>query len=222
MGVDFAHHPLYISYEMLQLLPTILIQMEGSEDLNKEVFGIDNKVVGLAGELDSEYPFDVILAVPPNHYMAYSPSKDAYMARFFMVDPPSGGSFLGANALMGHDVLFDATNNRIGWAESGCDYAHLLEDAGFGSQAKRPAHPQEGDEETVTEPSKGALGSFVMLAGIVITFMYVRQDQISETTGRLRRYAGTSDYQPVLSADYPITRNVELGRVHAPYHDSLH
>ena len=33
-----------------------------------------------------------------------------------------GGGVIGANILVGHDVAFDLDNNRLGFAESRCDY----------------------------------------------------------------------------------------------------
>ena len=38
---------------------------------------------------------------------------------------------MGANAMMGHDVLFDAEKDRIGWAESTCDYNELITESGY-------------------------------------------------------------------------------------------
>lgn len=42
------------------------------------------------------------------------------------------GSVLGANFLMGHDVHFDPSNNRLGFAESDCSYSDIVGDDEMG------------------------------------------------------------------------------------------
>jgi len=148
----------------LQQLPTILLQFEGSQELNE---GVDaSQAVNLAHEIDPEHPFDIIIAIPPEHYMEYVPTKDAYMARFYMSEAPRGTSVIGANTMTGHDILFDAKNRRIGWAESHCDYSQLLRNAGFdpdGNDDQRPVAPpdsgpitpQSGSTESSTTYTSG-------------------------------------------------------------------
>jgi hypothetical protein len=58
----------------------------------------------------------------------------------FYTDSPSG-SVIGANAMMGHDVFFDLDNNRIGWAESTCDYHELVSNGGFVDANKEKSTP---------------------------------------------------------------------------------
>jgi hypothetical protein len=71
--------------DTLEALPTILIQIAGDKDHNKDLHG-EEYVTGLAGEngLDSEHPYDVILAMPPSHYMEYDHKKSKYIARFYV------------------------------------------------------------------------------------------------------------------------------------------
>jgi len=87
-----------------------------------------NNISTLAGNFDPDNPLDVIVAVPPSHYME-STSDGQYVNRIY--DTEEDGSVLGANVMMGHDVLFDAGNKRIGWAESACDYIGLASKNGY-------------------------------------------------------------------------------------------
>jgi hypothetical protein len=105
-GMPFGHDKVKLTEEELHALPTILFQLNGDENMNKQVAeangGDPNKVPGLAGTtLDPEHPYDVILAVPASHYM--EGEKGIYVNRFY--DTEGGGSVLGANSIMGHDVL---------------------------------------------------------------------------------------------------------------------
>jgi hypothetical protein len=61
--------------------------------------------------------------------MEYDDKVKKYVARFYTDE--GGGSVLGANAMMGHDVYFDLDDKRIGWAESDCDYHELISNGGF-------------------------------------------------------------------------------------------
>lgn len=133
VGWEYTNQPTALTYEEMIKLPVIVIQFQGSQDLNDEV-GDPNQVPNLAGELDGENPYDVVIAVPPHHYMEQDGdgSSGTYTPRFYMEEPLWGGSTIGANLIMGHDVLFDMKNRRIGWAESNCNYEHLVEAAGYG------------------------------------------------------------------------------------------
>ena len=74
----------------------------------------------MAGDIDPSAPLDVILAIPATHYMEYSPSKGTYTPRIYFTE--SKGGVIGANAMQGHNVLFDWENKRVGIAESSCEY----------------------------------------------------------------------------------------------------
>ena len=119
-GKDYSHTAVKLTHEELEAMPTILFQLVTEEDANNHLDNDADQVVGLAGSLDPDHPRDVIVAVPPSHYMEYDEEDGKYTSRFYVTE--SGGSVLGANAIMGHDVLFDIDNDRIGWAESHCDY----------------------------------------------------------------------------------------------------
>jgi hypothetical protein len=77
----------------------------------------------LVGALDDQNPRDIIVAIPPEHYFEVN-GIHSYRSRFY-VDERGGISILGANILMGHDVLFDIDRSRIGFAESTCNYTAL-------------------------------------------------------------------------------------------------
>jgi hypothetical protein len=116
-----------LTADQLHALPTILFQLQADPNEN---FGKDPMTTpGLAGALDPLHPTDVIVALPPSHYMEYDPDKKKYTSRFYVTE--NGGSVMGGNTMMGHDVLFDADKNRIGWAESDCDYTSLVTQNGY-------------------------------------------------------------------------------------------
>lgn len=124
-GISHSDRPITLSEEDVASLPTILIQLYGETNSDDEI----EKKPGLVGRvMDPENPYDVILAIPPSHYMEYNPRTDQYTFRFYL---DNGPSFLGANAMMGHDVLFDVANQRIGWAESSCDYTAKVQAEGY-------------------------------------------------------------------------------------------
>jgi hypothetical protein len=135
---QYSNSMRYISYDEMIQLPTIIIQFQGSESLNQEV-GDPMMVPNLAGSLDPDHPNDVVVAIPPQHYMERASDGSAsYTPRFYMLESARAGSTIGANMLMGHDVLFDMKNRRIGWAESNCNYEQLVEEAGYGKNDNNP------------------------------------------------------------------------------------
>lgn len=104
-GRPFNHDKLKLSPTDLAELPTILFQISGDEAANRQVAadngGDPNKIVGLAGDMDPNHPFDVILAVPASHYM--EGDNGVYVNRFY--DTESSGNVIGANSMMGHEIL---------------------------------------------------------------------------------------------------------------------
>jgi len=73
-----------------------------------------------ASDIDPTSPQDIILAIPATHYMEFSPSKGTYTPRIYFTE--SRGGVIGANAMQGHNVLFDWENKRVGFAESSCEF----------------------------------------------------------------------------------------------------
>lgn len=143
-GFDYGHSKVKLTQEELDSMPTILFQLAGNEKLNKEVQSKKGgkQVVGLANEVDPEHPLDILIAMPPSHYMEFDADEGVYIARFYL-EEGSGGVF-GANAMMGHDVFFDVTNKEIGWAESSCDYTQLMKEH-YPDFITREAH-DDGEE----------------------------------------------------------------------------
>jgi len=119
IGYDYNADGMKLTEDEVQKLPTILIQLEGIEGSS------DMNTPGLAGNLDPDHPFDILIAIPPAHYVEYDGDNEEYVGRFSVDE--GHGSVLGANTMRGHDVFFDITeNNRIGFALSDCDYRQLI------------------------------------------------------------------------------------------------
>lgn len=145
-GRPYSNTAWSLTHEELLALPTILFQLESSEIANADHDAF--KTTGLAGSLDPKHPNDVLLAFPPSHYMEYDPDTGKYTSRFYATE--RGGSVLGANAMMGHNILFDADKDQIGWSESDCDYHRLVTDAGYDfsiSGNLETAPPQHSETE---------------------------------------------------------------------------
>ena len=124
-GFDYSHSKLKMTKEELEAMPTILFQLQGNEELNRQIQ--NNKagqVVGLANLVDPDHPYDLLIAMPPSHYMEYDPDDDVYIARFYLEE--GSGGVLGANTMQGHDVYFDVEGKKLGWAEASCDYTKLM------------------------------------------------------------------------------------------------
>ena len=148
-GQEFDYEPKTLSEEELMGLPTILVQLKGDVSLNENKFPEPDKVVGLAGSVDPENPHDVILAIPPTHYMEWEPEEDTYVFRLYT--DQEKGSVLGANALMGHDVFFDLSHKRISFAESTCEYTALVQKKGFDFQIEVEEEASLDEEELLEE-----------------------------------------------------------------------
>lgn len=155
-GKAYSYAEMSLTHEELLVLPTILIQLSGDSQMNQQLYPDHDDAPGLAGEMDPANPYDVILAIPATHYMEYNAQRGTYKSRFSVKE--SGGSLLGANAIMGHDVYFDVQHNRIGWAESECDYHGLITNAGFvdtlgGSMTSIKPEIVSSEENTAESPS---------------------------------------------------------------------
>lgn len=128
-GTKYTNRLQKLTQEQVDAMPTILFQLYGDIARNKAVIKGNKStgtVTGLSGVWDHDHPYDVILAVPPSHYFEYDGKNDRYAARFFTNGHSM--SVLGANAIMGHDVLFDGDHGVIGWSESDCDYTKLTKE----------------------------------------------------------------------------------------------
>lgn len=142
IGAKYDNNPRYLTPEEANSLPTILVVIHGHEPSNRHIKSGD--VVGLARshvEMFNQLPTtqdnssntlisenDVVVAIPPNHYMEESilhPGR--YAARFYFTERTGAQPILGSNFILGHNVHFDNHANRIGFAESHCDYSNYLE-----------------------------------------------------------------------------------------------
>lgn len=147
-GYAYNENGMTLSDEQVNKLPTILIQLEG-------ISSNEPGTPGLAETIDSANPKDILIAIPPSHYIEYNTEKGQYVGRVFMTE--SYGTVLGANFMRGHDVFFDIVNNqRIGFATSDCDYT-----AFSGSnlpQKDQVSEPSNNDNNDVVAnmPSKGS------------------------------------------------------------------
>ncbi len=122
-GMGWTHDKLTLSPEEVHKLPTLLLQFAGDIPMNKEVAqkygrGDPNNIPGLAGDLDKNYPYDVIVAIPASHYME-AMSDGSVTNRLYATE--TDGSVLGANSLIGHDVLVS-----IFYFTSFCLYESLI------------------------------------------------------------------------------------------------
>ena len=133
-GASYSSYAKVMSEEERDALPTILFQLVGDEDYNDAVVASRNAsiasgVIGLAGELDPAHPLDVIVAMPASHYIELEPGEESrYMGTISTSTKSEQGSVLGSNFMRGHDTLFNIDDQRLGWAESLCDYTDILED----------------------------------------------------------------------------------------------
>jgi len=110
-----------ITNEQFNALPTILLQIEG-QNKNSNITGAEES---LATTLDATSPNSILVAIPPAHYLELVKQEgDTYFYASllnFNINTQRN-AILGANFMMGYDILFDITNQRLGFAESNCDY----------------------------------------------------------------------------------------------------
>ena len=132
-GETYTHASMRLSPEKLRSLPTVLIQCQAySSDQDPSIEAFDG-ITGYAGRLDPSSPKDLLIAIPATSYMEYSPRSQRYTSRLFLTE--TDGGVLGANAMQGHNVLFDWHHGRVGFAESSCTYdktdAPWIQDHGY-------------------------------------------------------------------------------------------
>ena len=134
-GGEYANGgvPVSIVESELSRLPTIVFQLvPHNGGVGDEVRTDDpREVPGLAGNIDVSTPNDVMLAIPPGHYMRKSSESGGsddgtYTPGIYLDADVSVGNVLGANAMAGHDFMFDAEHDRIGISESDCAYSRLV------------------------------------------------------------------------------------------------
>ena len=130
-GRTFTNNAFTLSEEGLKALPTIVFQLKGAVD-NESL--LQDPYAALVGGrqqqqgvvVDAKNPHDILVAMPSSHYMEYSMQHDVFKIRIYLNE--LHGGVLGANFMLGHDILFDVENNRLGFAESDCDYDRVMND----------------------------------------------------------------------------------------------
>jgi len=124
-SATYTNSKVKLSLEEMQNLPTILMIFKGHHSSASSSFIGSVRSHEQIVNVDS--PENVIVAVPPEHYMEESrrePGK--YIPRFYFTERYGAQSVLGSNFIMGHEVLFDVGGGRIGFSESHCDYDRYM------------------------------------------------------------------------------------------------
>jgi hypothetical protein len=141
---EYTHSGIILSDAQLRRLPTILVQCRAFDYRPDPSLGSPMDVIGFAGSLDPSSPNDLLIAIPAINYMEYSPTTNLYTSRLYFTE--TQGGVLGANAMQGHNVVFDWENGRVGFAESSCEYedkhsAELLFDLDLDEEEKEKDNP---------------------------------------------------------------------------------
>jgi len=111
VGVAYDPNGITMSEADLEALPTLFLQLQPH---NNNQGGTRFDIPGFAGHLDQENHYDIILAIPAEHYFIYN--HDTAVAAP-TIQFSESISTIGAAALQGHELAFDLENNRIGFAE---------------------------------------------------------------------------------------------------------
>ncbi|KAL9180241.1 hypothetical protein ACHAXT_008211, partial [Thalassiosira profunda] len=152
-GMTYTNKPIAVIKDSdLLKFPTLVLQMiPDNGGRGDEVDTGDPRTVpGLAGNVDNSLPNDVLLAIPPRHYMQRNARDGTYASRIYLDRDDALGNVLGANAMMGHDITFDLDGARIGFSESDCDYAALVSSEGvstYGAGSSYAGSMEEVEDE---------------------------------------------------------------------------
>jgi len=151
----YHHNLVEMTHDQVKSLPTILLVLSGHSSSNEnhaDAVGMarSHKDMFKESKLASISKSDVVVAIPPAHYMEESstyPGK--YTARLYFTERYGAQSILGSNVLMGHEVNFDAGKGRVGFSESHCDYERYVTE-------RNARRAQEQHEEGVASAQNGA------------------------------------------------------------------
>jgi hypothetical protein len=178
-GMEYTNAPITLGGDSdLQKLPTVVLQMIPHDGgIGDEVETADPREInGLAGIVDMSTPNDVMLAIPPQQYMQNN--KDGtYTSRIYLDRDNALGNVLGANAMMGHDVMFDLEEGRIGFAESDCDYAQLISEVAKEDDLLSAHQNSESTDSSILCTSSRCFGlfAFTMILFLCICFLFARR-----------------------------------------------
>jgi hypothetical protein len=211
-GKKYSHSGVMLTKEELDSYPTIIIQMVGDETMNKQIRGEKANVVGLADVIDPEHPNDVILAIPPSHYFEYDEDYKKYVARFYTDE--GSGSVLGANSMMGHDVFFDVDNNRVGLAESSCDYTGLVKTYSDGSWTP-PKPDSRNNHDNRVPPSDTGGGTVAPDYGGICTSLTCQMSFVAAVVALVAIVAVVVIRRTPAGPEYALPSELELGATNA-------
>lgn len=185
-GSDYTNEPMTLGNDSeLLKLPTVVLQMiPHNGGIGDEVqTGDPREVNGLAGIVDMSTPNDVMLAIPPQHYMQNN-NDGTYTPRIYLDRENALGNVLGANAMMGHDVMFDLEVGRIGFSESDCDYTRLISGSvgeGVGVQQEdgllAAQQASENSDSSILCTSSRCFGlfAFTLILFLCTCFLFARR-----------------------------------------------
>lgn len=197
------------SKEDLLSLPTVVLRLEGtSKELYEKIYGsIPSTSMLMKDGTDTSSLLDVLVHIPPWHYMEYDSESDQYTPRIYMDE--GSGTVLGANTMQGHDVFFDMENGLIGFAESDCkmEFEYSQSTSTESAKAQIDDFLAELDDEFLKEPEKDdeetlsaswscttpecrryfSLTAFILLAGlfVVLVALYSRNTGNYNDRGRM-------------------------------------
>ena len=140
VGASRDNEPSEMTPEEVASLPTILLVLRGhgppnAANVAEGAVGMTRSHAGMFdpennptdGDVDPVSDDDVVVAMPPGHYMEESSrSPGTYTSRVYFTERVGAQSILGSNFLMGHEVMFDNGLGRIGFAESRCGYSRYV------------------------------------------------------------------------------------------------
>lgn len=117
-----------LTKDELESLPTIVFQMKAAE-IEDEPLPKTTSIPGVVGQdLNPKYAGkSVLVAMPPSHYLTRD-QGDSYVLDVSFSQGIGRGGVLGANLMRGQDVFFDVKNDRIGFANSDCEYKVIADD----------------------------------------------------------------------------------------------
>lgn len=207
-GMPYSHERMFLTQEEFDSLPTIIIQLVGSVELNN-ITGVDpSKTPGLAASIDPDNPYDIVIAISPSHYMEPDNRSGGYVPRFY-VDERGYKATLGANAMMGHDILFDVEEGAMGFAESHCDYTKLEKDVADAEEAAQ-TEGEDNDQSDENDTTSAVDGNEVEAAAEKDEEEGIdQQQQQQESNEGNLQLGGTDDTSLIKSTDNYISEETE-------------
>jgi len=128
-GKEWTSPKMDLTQEEYGALPTIVFQIEGSAG-NDAIQGGSSR---LATTLDPTNPSNSILVyMSPSQYLELikmpmaGDTKYTFEPLIAFNTNSNRNGILGANFMMGHDLLFDIDNKQLGFAESDCEYQTVM------------------------------------------------------------------------------------------------